>query len=282
MSTGQSTQQQFHSQRGSTPSVIQILNPMSQGGSQAGGSSSSSSAAPQALVAGRPTFITTDAAKPTVAELGAYQVVIEQGVGQINFLLDYLGDDRTQRPPRPSAVADDSQPGTIWKAAHDIGVEFALWENYLAQIKLEKAQNKAMVTQQMLMSVQPQGGGGSFKTPLPNKFNGKKGDPAFTFLAACNNYRTMKLAAFSNNIVFIRWALQQMEDKVGPWKVRQMMRMDEETDDQGNPPQELLDWKEFAEYFLTQFGDPGLIEQAKIMEGRIEPKGQGSRLLRRN
>jgi len=179
-------------------------------------------------------------------------------------------------------VADDSQPGTIWKAAHDIGVEFALWENYLAQIKLEKAQNKAMVTQQMLMSVQPQGGGGSFKTPLPNKFNGKKGDPAFTFLAACNNYHIMKLAAFSNNIVFIRWALQQMEDKVGPWKVRQMMRMDEEMDDQGNPPQELLDWKEFAEYFLTQFGDPGLIEQAKIMEGRIEPKGQGSRLLRRN
>ncbi len=82
MSTGQSTQQQFHSQRGSTPSVIRILDPMSQAGSQAAGSSSSSSSAtPQAPVAGRPTFITTDAARPTVAELGAYQVVIEQGVG---------------------------------------------------------------------------------------------------------------------------------------------------------------------------------------------------------
>ncbi len=73
-------------------------------------------------------------------------MVIEQGVGQISFLLDYLGDDQTQRPPRPTAVADNSQLGTIWKAAHDIGVEFSLWENYLAQIKLEKAQNEAMVT----------------------------------------------------------------------------------------------------------------------------------------
>jgi len=104
---------------------------MSQAGSQAG-SSSSSSAAPQAPVASRPTFITTDVAHPTITELGVYQVVIAQGVEQIGFLLDYLGDDQTQRPPGPSAVADNSQPGTIWKAAHDIGVKFALWENYLA------------------------------------------------------------------------------------------------------------------------------------------------------
>jgi len=76
-----------------------------------------------------------------------------------------------------------------------------------------------MVTRQMSMSVQPQGPGGSFKTPLPNKFDGKNGDPAFTFLAACNNYRIMKPNVFPNDIVFIRWALQQMEGKAGPWKV---------------------------------------------------------------
>ncbi len=71
---------------------------MSQAGSQAGGgsqvgggSSSSSSSAPN--VPGRPTFITTDSACPTIAKLGAYQMIIEQGVGQIIFLLDYLGDD---------------------------------------------------------------------------------------------------------------------------------------------------------------------------------------------
>jgi len=132
-----------------------------------------------------------------------------------------------------------------------------------------------MVTRQMSMSVQPQGAGGSFKTPLPNKFDGKNGDPAFTFLAACNNYRIMKPNAFPNDIVFIRWALQQMEGKAGPWKVRQMMRMDEELDDQGNPPFELTDWKEFAEYFLTQYGDPGLIEQAKVKwKGGLNQRGK--------
>ena len=74
---------------------------MSQAGSQAGsqvggGGSSSSSSVPQAPVASRPTFITTDDARPTIAELAAYQIIIEQAVGQITFLLDYLGDDRTQ------------------------------------------------------------------------------------------------------------------------------------------------------------------------------------------
>src|SRR5258706_7291266 len=100
-----------------------------------------------------------------------------------------------------------------------------------------------MVTQQMSMLVQPQGGG-SFKTPLPNKFDGKKGDPAFTFLAACNNYHIMKPAAFSNDIVFIQWALQQMEDKAGPWQVTPMMRIGKALVTLLKPPFELADWKE--------------------------------------
>src|SRR5258706_4913587 len=136
MSIGQSTQQAFHSQAGSVPSVIRILDAMSQAGapagtqtgSQAGGSSSSSSsAAPQAPVASRPTFITTDDARPTIAELVAYQTIVGQAIGQITFLLDYLGDDQTQRPPRPLSTASNANPGTIWKAVHDIGVEFGLW-----------------------------------------------------------------------------------------------------------------------------------------------------------
>src|SRR5258706_9980619 len=95
----------------------------SQAGSQAGGSSSSSSSssAPQAPVASRPTFITTDDARPTIAEVVAYQMIVKQAVGQITFLLDYLGDDRTQRPPRPSATVDNDRPGAIWKTVHDIG-----------------------------------------------------------------------------------------------------------------------------------------------------------------
>jgi hypothetical protein len=98
---------------------------------------------------------------------------------------------------------------------------------------------------------------------MPTRYNGKKGDPAFTFIAACNNYRTMEPGSFVDHTVLIRWCLQQMDEKAGPWGVRQMMRMDMETDDQGRPPKELRKWKNFCEFFLTQFGDPGLIERAK-------------------
>jgi len=127
----------------------------------------------------------------------------------------------------------------------------------------------------MSTSAAPNLGGNSFKTPLPTKFDGKKGDPAFTFMAACNNYCIMKPNAFPNNLVFIRWALQQMEDKAGPWKVRQMMQMDEELDDQQRPPKELRKWTCFTEYFLIQFGDPGLVEQARVKwKNELNQKGK--------
>ncbi len=64
------------------------------------------------------------------------------------------------------------------------------------------------------MSVQPSGAGGSFKTPLPNKFDGKKGDPAFTFLAACNNYRIMKPTA-------LQTTLCSFDGHYNKWRIRQ-------------------------------------------------------------
>jgi len=98
---------------------------------------------------------------------------------------------------------------------------------------------------------------------MPSRYDGKKGDPAWTFLAACNNYRTMEPGVFQTEEMLVRWALQQMEDKAGQWAVRQMRRADLELDGQGRPPRELQRWKDFGQFFLTQFGDPGLIEKAK-------------------
>jgi len=72
--------------------------------------------------------------------------------------------------------------------AAQVGNEFGKWETYLDQIKLEKATNDLQSAQQATALVAPVQGGNSFKTPLPTKFDGKKGDPAFTFMAACNNY----------------------------------------------------------------------------------------------
>jgi len=99
---------------------------------------------------------------------------------------------------------------------------------------------------------------------MPLKFNGKKGDPAFTFIAACNNYQVMKPGVFPTDAMCVRWALQQMEEKAGPWSIRQLSQMDGELDDLGRPPKELRKWKDFGEFFLIQFGDPSLVEKARV------------------
>ena len=74
----------------------------------------------------------------------------------------------------------------------------------------------------------------------------------------------MQPQAFYDEKVLVRWALQQMEDKAGPWAIRQMQRMDTELDEDGDPPEELRDWTRFCESFLTQFDDPGLVEKARV------------------
>src|SRR5258706_15624847 len=40
--------------------------------------------------------------------------------------------------------------------------------------------------------------------------------------------------------------------------------MDGELDDQGRPLKELRKWKNFGEFFLMQFGDPSLVEKARV------------------
>ena len=35
-------------------------------------------------------------------------------------------------------------------------------------------------------------------------------------------------------------------------------------DAQGRPPEELREWKNFEEFFITQFGDPSLVEKARV------------------
>jgi hypothetical protein len=144
----------------------------------------------------------------------------------------------------------------------DMDQRVVAFESMIASIQLEMARAETITTR-ATSSAPPQQSGHRLKTPMLTRYNGKKGNPAFTFIVACNNYKTMELASFMNQTVLVRWCLQQMEDKAGQWAIRQMMRMDEELDGQGRPPKELRKWKEFCEFFLTQFGDPGLIERAK-------------------
>ncbi len=74
----------------------------------------------------------------------------------------------------------------------------------------------------------------------------------------------MKPGVFPTDAMCVRWALQQMEEKAGPWSIRQLSQMDGELDDLGRPPKELRKWKDFGEFFLIQFGDPSLVEKARV------------------
>ena len=92
---------------------------------------------------------------------------------------------------------------------------------------------------------------------------------------ACNNYKIMQKDQFQNDRMLIRWALQQMEEGAGPWAVRQMQRVDIETDEFGDPPQELSNWTKFGEYFLTQFDNPGQVERARVKwKDRLKQRGK--------
>ena len=149
----------------------------------------------------------------------------------------------------------------MWRAAQTLGEEMAEWEKHLEKTK--DRSRDAEITR-IQRSAMPAATKNHLKTPLPSKYDGKKGDNAVTFLAACNNYKIMQRDQFQNDRMLIRWALQQMEEGAGPWAVRQMQRIDTETNDFRDPPAELSTWTKFGEYFLTQFDDPGQVERAKV------------------
>ena len=124
MSTGASTtgtQQIFHSQTdtdGSPRSIIHILAPdMSQAGSASGGSASGAGGSGAGANIRRPIFAPQDQNAPTLDELIAYMGAVEWHIEKLEFLLDYLGDDQADRPPRPTGLASDASLVAIWRTA---------------------------------------------------------------------------------------------------------------------------------------------------------------------
>ena len=94
MSTGASTtgtQQAFHSQTDTDRSPQLILHILSPAMSQAGSSSSSSGAGTN--VPKRPIFAPQDNDIPTINKLVSYIGAVEWHIGNMEFLLDFLGDD---------------------------------------------------------------------------------------------------------------------------------------------------------------------------------------------
>ena len=213
----------------------------------------------------KPTFQPLDQDSPTRDELVTYAAQVDTFRLGIRFTLSFLLVDKATWPPGPDTTISTNltQVYAIWRKANEIGEATARIESFLkdAQISITQCEKEQLCQNSVGVTPSPSNG---IKTPMPSKFSGKKGDPAFTFIAACNNYRVMKPGAFPTDAMCVRWALQQMEDKAGPWSNRQLKRMDEELDDQGRPPKELRKWKDFGEFFLTQYGDPSLVEKARV------------------
>jgi hypothetical protein len=53
----------------------------------------------------------------------------------------------------------------------------------------------------------------------PARYKGQRGNSAYTFMAGCENYHAMDPNAFANDQNCIRWALQLMDEKAGPWAI---------------------------------------------------------------
>jgi len=118
---------------------------------------------------------------------------------------------------------------TIWRAVATFGEYASLWERHVATVHLTTARAETASTR--AASVQPTALRTSqLKTPLPTKYDGKKGDPASTFAVACSNYRVMEPGAFTDDNQYIWWVLQQMDGKAGLWATRQFSRMEMEKD----------------------------------------------------
>ena len=237
---------EYNSQSGDTPSEIRALSPEPR----------------MALYRVRPIFGPQDVDKPTEAEFTEYNNKVREYVSGIAFLLTYLGDTPGKRPGAITVVDPKKMMALqMWRAAQTLGEEMAEWEKHLEKTKDRSRDAEITCIQR---SATPATTKNHLKTPLPSKYDGKKGNNAVTFLAACNNYKIMQRDQFQNDGMLIRWALQQMEEGAGPWVVRQMQRIDTEMDDFGDPPAELSTWTKFREYFLTQFDDPGQVERAKV------------------
>jgi len=232
------------------------------GGSQAGGQRTYG---PGGVML-RPTFRPAVADTPTRQELVDFTTSVDRYIHGQKFILNFLNIDEVDWPVDPvlTVPAAVRSEGTIWRMAAQLGDAMTQFEKEVADAKIASARQET-TTVRAQSSVPPaaQPSRNRLKTPMPSRYDGKKGDPAWTFLVACNNYRIMEPGVFQTEEMLVRWALQQTEDKAGQWAVRQMRRMDMELDDQGRPPKELRKWKNFGEFFLTQFGDPGLVEKAK-------------------
>ena len=166
-------------------------------------------------------------------ELEAYGDAVEEYIGHSSFFLTMLQEDRRiitdNFPARP--MRDDDM-ATWLNFGHDVTLLANRWETLINEVEGNIRRQIAAP------AAVPAAGPSRRKFPLPGKYNGKVGDPAATFLTQCENYFATEGTNWTGNYK-IRWALQFLEDKAGPWAIQQLLRMENDLDENGNLPREL-------------------------------------------
>ena len=172
----------------------------------------------------RPEFTLADSEAPTQVELAAYAEKVGRWLDGITFLFEFMGTAVNKRPARPNLTvpANTTQPAMIWRRVATIEASLGAWQAAIAAAREESLKDKVRTARGS--SIQPgQGGPQRVKAPVPIRYNGRKGDPAYTFITACQNYQIMEPSAFTDNNQCIQWALQLMEDRAGQWAIHQLM-----------------------------------------------------------
>ena len=182
-----------------------------------------------------PTFSPMLPEEPTTAELSAFATAIERYLIGVQFTLRFLGDDESewQGMPNTAVTIGDNDPFRITLRAMEMSQAAVWFELRLRNQQLMMARADTVAARAGTAAPVGPSGPKRVKPPTPTHYLGKKGDLAYTFLVACNNYRAMDPSAFSNEEMLIRWALQLMEDKSGQWAIRQLTRMADELDANG-------------------------------------------------
>jgi len=212
----------------------------------------------------KPTFSAANPKTPTRNELVTYTTAIQNYVTGMRYTLHFLNNPADTWPSEISLSVNSTvrAAATIWRAVAIFGEYASQWERHVGMVHLNTA--RVETSSARAASAQPSSRVSRLKTPLPTKYDGKKGDPASTFATACTNYWVMEPSAFTDDNQYIRWVLQQMDGKAGLWAMRQFTRMEAEKDINNRPPKELRKMVNFWVFFMTQFGDKGLIDKARV------------------
>ena len=147
-----------------------------------------------------------DEAAPTRADLVTYVTEVNAYITRITTIYDYLQVPAAGRPTDPGiAVAQNvNNPATIWRIAARATAAVNLFEAHLLAFRLQEAQANLAAAPAAAAPAAPAAPTPRHaKTSVPSKYQGKRGDPAATFMTACFNYWQMEQQHFDDKNHYI-------------------------------------------------------------------------------